>query len=99
MKFEVKATEAFQQQFDKLPDKYKNQIKKKVELIEQNPFRFKAIYSKAYSRIFRIRLNIKGKEVRLIYVVLGSKIILVCLLDRTKEYKDLEKYLSKIESE
>ena len=96
MKFEIKATESFQQQFDKLLEEYKRQIKKKVELIEANPFRFKKIHSKFYSRVFRVRLNIGGKETRLIYVVLGSKIILVCLLDRTKEYKDLENYLSKV---
>ena len=70
----------------------------KVELIEQNPFRFKALHSKLYSRVFRIRLNIGGKETRLIYVVLGSKIILVCLLPRSKEYKNLENYLSKIQT-
>ncbi|MBS3054867.1 MAG: type II toxin-antitoxin system RelE/ParE family toxin [Candidatus Aenigmarchaeota archaeon] len=98
MKFDVKATEIFQQQFDKLSDEYKRQIKKKVELIEQNPFRFKALHSKLYSRVFRIRLNIGGKETRLIYVVLGSKIILVCLLPRSKEYKNLENYLSKIQT-
>ena len=43
-------------------------------------------------------LNIGGKETRLIYVVLGSKIILVCLLPRSKEYKNLENYLSKIQT-
>ena len=96
MKFEVKATESFQKQFNDLPEKYKRQIKNKTDLIEQNPFRFKTIHSKLYSRVFRVRLNVEGKETRLIYVVLGSKIILVCLLDRTKEYKDLEKYLAEI---
>jgi mRNA-degrading endonuclease RelE of RelBE toxin-antitoxin system len=98
MKFEVISSVDFKKQFDELPEKYRKQIKKKVELIEQNPFRFKAIHSKLYSKVFRVRLNIEGKETRLIYVVLGSKIILVCLLDRSKEYKDLESYLSKIES-
>ncbi len=99
MRFEVKATESFQQQFDKLPEKYKKQIKKKVELIETNPFRFKSIHSKLYSRVFRVRLDIEGRETRLIYVILGSKIILVCLLDRTKDYRDLESYLTKIQVE
>ncbi len=99
MTFELVASKTIREQVEKLSQKYKKQIDKKIDLIKQNPFRFKAIYSKAYSRIFRVRLKIEGKEVRLIYVVLGSKIILVCLLDRTKEYKDLEKYLSKIESE
>lgn len=96
MKFEVVASEDFKKQFDSLPEKYKLQIKKKVDLIEQNPFRFKSIHSKQFSKVFRVRLDIEGKETRLIYVVLGSKIILVCLLERTKEYKDLEKYLDKV---
>lgn len=98
MNYEVVASKDFKEQFDKLSEKYKKQIKKKVELIEQNPFRSKAIHSKLYSRVFRVRLNIQGSETRLIYVVLGSKIILVCLLDRSDEYSDLEKYLAKIET-
>jgi len=98
MKFEVVATGSFQEQFNNLSEKHQRQVKKKVELIEQNPFRSKAIHSKLYSRVFRVRLNIQGSETRLIYVVLGSKIILVCLLDRADEYRDLEKYLAKIET-
>lgn len=93
------ASELFLEQLKNLPDKYKNQIKKKIELIKQNPFRFKKIHSKKFSRVFRVRLNIEGKEVRLIYVVFGSKIILTCLLDRSNDYKDLEHYLSKIQGE
>lgn len=96
MRFEVVASKFFKEQFDELAEKYKRQIKNKVELIETNPFRFKAIHSKFYSRVFRVRLSIGGKEIRLIYVVLGTKIMLVCLLDRTKEYRDLETYLSRI---
>jgi mRNA-degrading endonuclease RelE of RelBE toxin-antitoxin system len=96
MKFEIVASEDFKVQFDSLPEKYKLQIKKKVDLIEQNPFRFKSIHSKEYSKVFRVRLSIEDKETRLIYVVLGSKIILVCLLERSKEYKDLEKHLKNV---
>ncbi len=96
MSFELVASGLFLGQVKNLPEKYKKQIKSKIKLIKQSPFRFKKIHSKKFSRAFRIRLNIEGKETRLIYVVLGSKIILACLLDRTKEYKDLEIYLSKI---
>lgn len=97
MTFELVASKAIREQVEKLPQKNKKQIDKKIDLIKQNPFRFKAIHSKLYSRVFRIRLSIEGKETRLIYVVLGSKIILACLLDRAKGYEDLEKYLSRIE--
>ncbi len=94
MKFEVIAGKDFKEQSDRLPEKHKTQIKKKVELTEQNPFRFKAIHSKLYSRVFGVRLDVEGKETRVIYVVLGSKIILVCLLDRSKDYTDLENHLA-----
>jgi len=99
MNFELKPTDNFLDQLKELPKKYKSQIKKKLLIIKQNPFRFKSLYSKTLSRVFRVRLNIEGKETRLIYVVTGSKIILVCLLDRTKDYKDLENYLAKVQNE
>jgi len=99
MNFELIPSGIFLEQVKELPDKYKKQIRKKMELIKLNPFRFKAVHSKRFSRVFRIRLNIEGREVRLIYVVLGSKIIVACLLDRSRGYKDLENYLAKIQVE
>jgi len=96
VRFELVPTEYFLSQIGNLPKKYKNQIRKKVELIKQNPFRFKKIHSKKFSRVFRVRMNIEGKETRLVYVVVGTKIIIAGLLERSKEYRDLETYLSKI---
>lgn len=98
MTFEIVASRTFVKQIENLSSKYKRQIDNKIDLIKQNPFRFKAVSSRLYSRVFRVRLNIEGRETRLIYVILGSKIILVCLLDRAGEYRDLEKYLEKIET-
>jgi len=95
-KFDIVATEFFLEQIKDLPKKYKRQIRNKIKLVEQKPFRFKRIHSKKFSKLFRIRMKIKGKEVRLIYVIIGQKIILVCILDRSKNYKDLERYLSKM---
>ena len=96
MRFEIKATKFFQKQFDGFPDKYKIQIKNKIELIKQSPFHFKSVHSKLFSRVFRIRLNIERKEIRFVYIVLGSKIILACFLDRDEDYKDLDYYLAKV---
>lgn len=97
MTYEIVASRTFIKQIENLPPKYKEQIDNKIDLIKQNPFRFKAIHARLYSRVFRVRLNIEGKETRLIYIVLGSKIIIAYLLDRTDEYDDLEKYLERIE--
>tara|TARA_Y100000310_G_scaffold150983_1_gene150487 strand:+ start:641 stop:934 length:294 start_codon:yes stop_codon:yes gene_type:complete len=97
MNFVIKALDIFIGQVKNLNDKYKGIIKDKINLIKQNPYRYKRIHSKLFSKVFRVRLNIKNEETRLIYVVIEPNIILVCLLDRKKNYKDLEKYLKKIE--
>jgi len=96
MKFEIKATEFFLEQTKKLKDKDRLLIKEKIQLIKQNPYRNKRIHSKFFSKVFRVRLNLSGKETRLIYVIIEPNIILVCLLERKKDYKDLERYLRKL---
>ncbi|MEW6062922.1 MAG: hypothetical protein AB1571_00935 [Nanoarchaeota archaeon] len=96
MNFIIKALEIFQEQVRDLDDKSKRIIKDKIELIKINPYRYKKIHSRLFSKVFRIRLTINNQETRLIYVVIEPNIILVCLLDRSKDYKDLEKYLKKI---
>jgi len=96
MTFTVKLSSVLIKQLNALDEKTKRIIWEKVKQIEQNPFRFKRIYSKLFRKAFRVRMNIHGKETRLIYVVLEPNIIIACLLERKKDYKDLEKYLSKI---
>lgn len=96
MTYKVKALEIFKNQIEKLDTKSKKIIHNKIQLIKENPYRFKRIHSKNYSKVFRIRLNIDKKETRLIYTIVSPNIILVCLLDRKKDYKDLEKYLKKL---
>ena len=96
MNFRIKALGSFVSQVSKLDEKSKRRIREKIALIKENPFRFKRIYSKKFNKTFRIRLNLRGKETRLIYVVIEPNIIVVCLLERKKDYKDLEKYLLKI---
>ncbi len=96
MKFELVATEFFIEQIEDLDKKSKDQIKEKIDLISSNPFRFKRIHTKTVPNVFRVRLNLQNKEIRLIYAVLSPNIVLVCLLDRKNNYTDLEKYLGKI---
>ncbi|MBU0957711.1 MAG: 8-oxoguanine DNA glycosylase, N-terminal domain-containing protein [Nanoarchaeota archaeon] len=99
MNYIIKALKFFEKQIKELDKESKKIIHEKIKLIKQNPFRYKKIHSKKYSRVFRIRFNLKQKETRLIYVVINPNIILTCLLDRKKDYKDLEKYLKKIKDE
>lgn len=92
----IKALGIFKKQIKHLDAKSKRIIYDKIQLIKENPYRYKKVHSRQYSHVFRIRFSIQSKETRLIYVVINPNIILVCLLDRKKDYKDLEKYLSKI---
>ena len=96
MIFSIKPSEIFLEQIEGLSNKTKKSLKGKIVLIKINPFRFKAIHSKKFSKVFSVRLNLGGIKKRLIYVILGKIIYLVGLLDRKKDYKDLEKYLKKL---
>jgi mRNA-degrading endonuclease RelE of RelBE toxin-antitoxin system len=99
MKYQIKSLGFFQKQVAKLDKKSRRVIYDKIQLLKGNPYRYKRIRSKQYSKVFRVRFSINGREARLIYVVIEPNIILVCLLDRKKDYKNLEKYLNKIRKE
>ena len=96
MNFLIKTTELFLEQIKNLDEKSKRIIKNKINLVELNPYRYKRIHSKKFSKVFRVRLNLRGREVRMVYIVLRQTIVLVCLLDRKRGYRDLEKYLEKV---
>ncbi|MAF50842.1 MAG: hypothetical protein CMH64_02005 [Nanoarchaeota archaeon] len=98
MSYKIKVLEKFKEQVRELDKKSKKIIENKILLIKENPFRFKRLNTKHLSRVFRVRLNVQSKETRLIYAVLEPNIILVCLLERKKDYKDLEKYISKLKT-
>ncbi len=99
MNYEIKALKFFQEQVLQLDEKSKRIIHNKIRLIKENPYRYKRVHSKQYSKVFRIRLSIQQKETRLIYVILEPNIVLVCLLARKKDYDDLERYLARIKEE
>ena len=96
MNYNIKALDYFKNQVSELDLKSKKIIHNKIQLIKENPFRYKRIHSKRYSKVFRVRLSVNQRETRLIYALIEPNIILVCLLDRKKDYKDLEKYLKEI---
>ena len=93
--FELKPTDFFLEQLDELSDEAASLIDEKLRLIKINPFRYKRILG--YSLfLFRIRFEDRRKEKRVIYLVDKPFIKVLCILDRDKEYKDLEKYLKKL---
>lgn len=95
MSFLIKPTYLFLEQVRKLSKESRKLIGDKIDLIKENPYRFKAIHSKKFSKVFRVRLNLDGKESRLIYIVIEPDIIIACLIERKDDYKDLERMLEK----
>ena len=93
--FELKPTDFFLGQLDELSDEAAALVKEKLELVKINPFRYKSITGYGLF-LFRIRFSDKRKEKRVIYLVDKPFVKVLCILDRDKEYKDLEKYLKKL---
>lgn len=96
MSYNIITLDRFIKQVSKLNKEDKKRVYDKIQLIKENPFRFKHIKSDSYPHTFRVCLSIQRKETKLIYVIIKPDIILVCLMDRKKEYKDLENNLKKI---
>ena len=96
MTFAVKLSPVIIEQLNTLDENAKRIVWEKIKLIEKNPFHFKRIHSRQFKKVFRVRISIQGKETRLIYVLLEPNIIIACLLERKKNYKDLEKFLARV---
>jgi mRNA-degrading endonuclease RelE of RelBE toxin-antitoxin system len=82
----------FLEQLEELSADSRSLIKEKLLLIKINPYRYKRI--KGYGLfLFRIRFEDERKEKRVIYLLDGRKVKILCILDRDHEYKDLRNFL------
>ena len=89
MIFRIKGTKKFHEQLKEFDKKSKRIIENKLNLLKQNPYRFKKLHSKKI-KLFRIQIKIQNRETRLVYSVIEPNIILLCFIDRKKDYRDLE---------
>ena len=95
MEYTLKPSKFFLEQLDEVNDEAANLIDKKLKLAKINPYRYKRILGYKLF-LFRIRFEDDKKEKRVIYLVEKPYIKVLCILDRSKEYKDLKKYLKKL---
>lgn len=95
MKYTLKPTKFFLEQVEKLGTQAKSVLKDTLRRTKENPAWNKRIKG-FYLFLFRIRFTDENKELRVICMLEGEEIILLCILDRGNEYKDLKKYLKKI---
>jgi len=84
----------FLKQLDLLSSKSLKIVESKLLLLKSNPFRFKRIVGQDIV-LFRIRFSELNKDKRIIYLVDGNKIKVLCILDRKNNYSDLKNYLLK----
>ena len=94
MVYDLIPTKTLLEQLKSLDKKAKRIIQNKILLLKENPFLNKRL-SGFHFPLFRIRFKNHNAESRLIYSVEGAKVVLICLLDRRKDYKDLLKFLKK----
>ena len=99
MTFEIKATNFLLEQIKEYDEKTKKIIFDKKELLKINHYRYKKVNTESYRHVFSIKFSHKAESMRLIYIVLGNIVVLCFILDRSKGYKDLERYFKKIEYE
>ncbi|MBR9707226.1 MAG: hypothetical protein GOV15_02200 [Candidatus Diapherotrites archaeon] len=99
MKYELKPTNFFLEQIQKLSQKSRHTLKEKLLLAEQNPFRLKILRSKLFSHAFRIRIKLDNTDCRIVLVLIKQELFVVCILDRKKDYKDLKQHLTKLKKE
>ena len=95
MDYLLKPSRFFLEQVNELGDKAAAIIEEKLRLLKINPFRFKRIEGH-HLFLFRIRFEDNRKEKRVIYLVDKPYVNILCILDRDKEYNDLQKYLKKL---
>ncbi|HLD19410.1 MAG TPA: hypothetical protein VJB90_05380 [Candidatus Nanoarchaeia archaeon] len=92
----LQPTKLFLKQYKELESQANSILEKRINLLKINPYRNKRI--NGFNQVlFRVRFKDHGKEKRLVYSVDRPFIKLICILDRKNDYKDLKKYLDKID--
>ena len=94
MEYEIIPSLFFLEQVEKISDAAKILIHKKLKLAKANPFRFKRIQG-LNLYLFRIRIEDGRKEKRIIYLVDKPEVKVLCILDRSGDYKDLKGFLKR----
>ena len=97
MEYELRPSTLFLEHIETLSKKAKQQLKKKLDLTKQNPGRNNRI--KGYDLfLFRIRLTDQKQELRVIYLLEKNTIKLLCILNRGKEYGELQRMLKQLKN-
>jgi hypothetical protein len=95
MEYAILPTNLFLAQLEGISQEARHTLEKKLDLVKLNPYRNKRIHGHNLL-LFRILFEDGRKEKRFIYLVEKPTIMLICILDRNKDYKDLEGNLKRL---
>ena len=73
----------------------KELVQQKLNLALENPFRNKAITAPGLTKIFEIKITLKGIYKRIIYSIDNNTLRAECIIDRKNDFNDLLKLLKK----
>ncbi len=91
---ELKPSNFFLEQVEGLSKEARRVVADKLRLLKENPFRYKAL--KGFGLfLFRVRFEDSRREKRIVYLIEGKFIKVLCIIDRDKGYKNLKKYLKR----
>jgi mRNA-degrading endonuclease RelE of RelBE toxin-antitoxin system len=94
MTYELHYSPYFIKQFEEIDVRSRRVISSKLDLLKNDPFRFKVLRHNKYV-VCRIRLSIMRNEVRIICVIEESSVFIIGFVERKHNYADLDKLLRK----
>ena len=95
MNYTARPTPTFTKQFSKLNKMTQKILFDKIELAENNPFRNKSLTGFKI-KLFRIRIKDNNIEKRAIYTINKDTIILIAIIKRRHDYRELKRTLKKL---
>lgn len=90
--FKLIPSKYFLKQLENLNEKNKRTVEKKLEILKNNPFRYKPL--SGYKHLFEVKMDVSNQYSRLIYAVFypsDNSIRIFGIFDRGNNFKDFHK--------
>lgn len=87
--YTLRPSHLFVEQLASLTDDEVRRIGEKLELVRQNPFRYKSLHIKGSTKAFEIKITLQDKYSRIIYQLDGNEILVEGIINRKDDFKDL----------
>ena len=93
MNYVLRPSKVFLGQLPEFTEQERHLILEKLELARSNPFRNKSLYAPGLTKVFEIKITLKGIYSRIIYWVEGNEIKIAGVINRKNNFRDLLKLL------